>query len=138
MKSWNAQNAGKKAGGVKKNPDGYKYISVSVDNKNYIASHIIWVLKTGKYPEVTIDHKDRNSLNNSWENLRLANHSNQANNRKGKKNWKGVFKQKGRYRSRIKVNKKNISLGIFDCPAAASFAYQIAADIHFGEFARAF
>ena len=41
-----------------------------------------------------------------------------------------------KWMARIKVNGVGIYLGLFDCPAAAHFAYIIEADKQFGEFAR--
>lgn len=144
MKIWNTKHAGKPAGTIKvREKDNYKRLMISIDHKQYGASHLYWFIMTGSWPETTIDHDDTNPLNNKFSNLRLANQSNQEANKKvkkGKKLPKGVsfHKKNQNFRARLKINQKEIHLGTFDCPAAASCAYQIAADIHFGEFARAF
>jgi hypothetical protein len=67
----------------------------------------------------------------------MRNVGKQAHNTSG---LKGVsfHKLRQKWRADIKVNQKKIFLGLFECPAVASFAYQIAADKYHGEFARAF
>ena len=87
------------------------------------------------------DHKNGNTLDNRRDNLRGANGSqNQANRKIGINNcsgYKGVSQaDSGRWRSRIMVNRKEISLGRFDTPQQAAYAYNQAALKHFGEFAR--
>jgi hypothetical protein len=69
---------------------------------------------------------------NRWCNLREAtaqeNLRNQGLRPCNKLGLKGVSLHKhGKYRAAIKVNKKQISLGYYKCPAAAHFAYVVAA-----------
>lgn len=95
-----------------------------------------------RWPTEYIDHVDRNKTNNRIVNLREANGSqNNANNIKRRNaltsKLKGVRAHRDTYQSYITKNRTFIYLGQFDCPAAAHFAYLIAADHHFGEFARA-
>ena len=49
---------------------------------------------------------------------------------------KGVSRNKQKWRARIKVAGECIDLGQVSCPAAAHFAYVVAADKFFGEYAR--
>lgn len=87
-----------------------------------------------------VDHIDRNPLNNTRENLRLAtaqqnniNRSKQSNNTSG---YKGVFKHvKGGYFAAIGYNGKRKYLGYFKNPIDAAIAYNKAATKYYGNFA---
>lgn len=88
-----------------------------------------------------IDHKDRNTLDNRKSNLRYATYGqNKANSKKlkiGSSQYKGVCldKTSGRWRARIGYA-GNANLGSFVSEEAAARAYDKAAIIEFGEFAR--
>lgn len=87
-----------------------------------------------------IDHIDGNPLNNSKINLRICSHNDNIKNlSKHKDNtsgYKGVTKRRNKWRARICVNRKHISLGCFLTKEEAARAYNEAAIIYFGEFAR--
>lgn len=94
-------------------------------------------------PRVEIDHKDLNGLNNQKSNLRVATRSqNGANCRKCSKptssQFKGVYfrKNRNRWHARIKINGQRKSLGFYVNEEDAARAYNNAAVIAFGEFAR--
>lgn len=77
-----------------------------------------------KYP--WIDHKDRNKLNNTVDNLRWANPSmnNQNKTKFGKKSrYFGVSFQKGRYIASIQHNFVQYYLGGYDTEEEAAMAY---------------
>ncbi len=82
--------------------------------------------------EKTIDHKDRNPLNNQRDNLRAGTHRDNSlntglssNNTSGRK---GVYQigTTGRWRSMIKVHRKIIFLGNFDTFGEAVEARRVA------------
>lgn len=53
--------------------DAYGYRVLSHNYKKYKAHRIIWKLMTGEDPgELMVDHINRDTLNNAWHNLRLA------------------------------------------------------------------
>lgn len=87
-----------------------------------------------------VDHIDRNGLNNTRSNLRIATVvQNQANARISKSNttgFKGVRKHKGKFMARISVNGNRLFLGMFATPELAHAAYMEAAIKYHGEFAR--
>lgn len=89
-----------------------------------------------------VDHKDGDGLNNRRENLRICNtiHNtwNQRLRRDNLSGFKGVqfHRTTGKWRARIRVLGKLISLGLHEDKVAAAKAYNRAAVEHFGEFAR--
>jgi hypothetical protein len=90
-------------------------------------------------PGQICDHIDGNTLENSRWNLRLTNASGNSRNRTGWKRKtlpKGVFPHRGRYRAMIRVNDRLIHIGMYPTPEDAARAYDGAAVVHFGEFAR--
>lgn len=124
------------------------YLLICIDGKKYQASRLAFLWMTGSWPVHDAEHRDGDPSHNQWENLRdatvsqnMQNKSIQSNNESG---LKGVSKHSlggvwtGKWRARIKPQSQSvIHLGLFDCPAAAHLAYVVAAQIHFGEFARA-
>lgn len=91
-------------------------------------THWIWFYQTGQFPTQVIDHIDGNKQNNKWENLRqvsqainLSNkHYPQTNNKSG---YLGVSAHQGKYKARLKINGKQITLWPFTTPEAAHEAY---------------
>lgn len=63
--------AGKAAGNLA--PHGY--VTVRLNRKLLYAHRIAWVLMTGVWPLVNIDHVNGNKADNRWTNLRLASQS---------------------------------------------------------------
>lgn len=94
-----------------------KYIKIQLKGKRYYAHRLAWLYVYGEMPKHTIDHIDHNGLNNSIDNLRDVLHSeNLKNVRKLKSNtsgYTGVWKQKNRWISEIRIKGKKISLGSF-------------------------
>lgn len=89
-----------------------------------------------------IDHKDLNGLNNQRGNLRWCTVSQNAHNSRirkdNKSGYKGVSWNKGskKWQANIKVDMKDMHLGLFFCIVKAARAYDTAARKYFGEFAR--
>lgn len=117
------------------------YIIISILNKGYLAHRLAWLYVTGKWPENEIDHKDRNVINNKWENLREANRQENSRNIKvrshNKLGVKGVSQIKNKYKAVINIGEgKDKYLGYFDTIEEAKEAYNDAALKYFGQFAK--
>lgn len=99
-----------------------------------------WLMLGAEKVEVTIDHRDRDKLNNRRTNLRICTQGENAKNTSIPTNntsgAKGVSQTPGgRWRARIWLDRVEIHIGTFDSVEDASAAYDRAAlDLH-GEFA---
>lgn len=88
---------------------------------------------TGEDPPALVDHIDGDRLNNSWNNLRLANKSENMANRVPPKNntsgFKGVSYSRSRrkYEVHIMKNRRRQFLGRFTTLSEAAAAYEVAA-----------
>lgn len=118
------------------NEHGHKY---AIFSNNKMHRVIMGVVKT---PEILVDHRDGNGLNNTRSNLRkctnnqnIMNQQIRSNNTSG---YKGVYFQK-KYRtycSNIMSNGKKYHIGSFKTLIEAAIAYnKYATELH-GEFAR--
>ena len=136
---WGNKMAGKKAG--HKSSDG-KYLKITIGKSDFYAQRIIWTWHFGQIPPgMEMDHIDGNGLNNCIENLRLATVSQNMSNRgvwKTKKSGlpKGVTIENGKFRARVVLHRKAYVVGYYSTPEEASDAYQQAAKLIHGEFAR--
>lgn len=89
-----------------------------------------------------IDHKDGDGLNNTRDNLRPANQSQNNMNAKPRKNstsqYKGVYwnSYHGKWSAHIHVDGRKVYIGRYATQREAALAYNQAAALHFGEYAR--
>lgn len=74
---WNVKHAGTFAG-VETN----KYFATCIQAIRYKTHRLIWLWVTGEHAMGEIDHKNGNSLDNSWKNLRVVSHQENSKNRK--------------------------------------------------------
>ncbi|MBU1260519.1 MAG: HNH endonuclease [Planctomycetes bacterium] len=117
---------------------GNKCYAVCYEGKLILHMHrMIMNAPKGK----VVDHKDRNGLNNTKSNLRLATYSQNCCNRiisrpKSSK-YRGVIyiKKTNKYRAGIAIKGEKIHLGCFENEEAAGRAYDKAAKELHGEFA---
>lgn len=102
----------------------------------YSVGQIAWFLYHNKWATQEIDHIDGNPQNNTKDNLRQANRSQQCQNRAaGVKNRpnKGVYKREygNKWAAQIWANNKCINLGVFSSESEAILARkQAALELH--------
>lgn len=121
-----------------------KYLVIRVNNSLYLAHRLAWLLITGEFPKDKLDHKDADSLNNRFNNLREATQAQNARNTRVRSDNKSAFKGvswdqiNSKWVARIRVYRGRYrNLGRFNDPAEAHEAYMSAAREIAGEFARA-
>lgn len=129
-----------KVGAVAGSRSTHGYITIRLLGKLYYAHTLAWFYISGAWPTGLIDHQDTNRSNNRILNLRLSNHSTNAQNSNphtdSLSGYKGVRPYRKRFAARIRVSGVNTHLGTFDSPEAAAEAYDAAAIKHFGQFAK--
>jgi citrate synthase len=142
---WNRHKAGTPAF-VTKSARGYLRACLTYEGREIeiLAQRAAWVLMTGEYPADQVDHKNTNTADNRWCNLREATQSQNNRNRSASPSATSGLKgavpcsvQPGKWRSSIWVDGKSVHLGRFASAEAAHAAYAAAARKHYGEFARA-
>jgi hypothetical protein len=134
--AWNSRHAGNSAGTSVKG-----YVVISIFGRRYLAHRLAWLLIHGEWPSSDLDHIDLDKSCNRISNLRKATPSqNQANKRArdSASGFKGIYwdTRKRKWRAQIRKDKKRYHLGLFDAPKDAHLAYQKAAELLHGEFAR--
>jgi hypothetical protein len=89
-----------------------------------------------------LDHKNRDGLDNQWENLRPASLSQNMANRTSfqgsSSKYKGVdwYRKTQKWRAQIRQNNRGFHIGYFFFEEDAARAYDEQARLRFGEFAR--
>jgi hypothetical protein len=99
------------------------YYRVSADGTIYDVHRLIYIYHFGAIPKkLEIDHINRTRNDNRIENLRLVTSSQ---NKCNVDNQKGYYfsKPEQKFRARISVDKKRISLGLYDTEEEAEKAY---------------
>lgn len=111
------------------------------NGENKLCTHIIFFIMTGRWlgEGKVIDHKDNNSYNNSWENIREATKKQNSHNKQPIGRWLHTDKQLavgvevtpyGHYRVKL----KGIHLGTFSNLTNANECTNNARQLLYGEF----
>jgi hypothetical protein len=135
---------GDPAGYLDKSQGRYR---IGVDRRFYRASRLAVLWMTGEWPQGEVDHKNANTMDDAWHNLRVATRSENQHNRGVRKDtttgFKGVRFQRsahgnrcGYYVAQIGVGGKRVYIGSFKTAEEAAAAYAKAAVEHHGVFAR--
>ncbi len=110
---------------------------IVIDGVSYRAHRLIWYMQTGMLPKHQVDHRNGDSDDNRWINLREAtNAQNRANTNRMKNNksgFKGVIAVGNRWQATLSGR----YIGRYKTPEEAHQAYLKAAIEKYGEFARA-
>lgn len=122
-----------------KHAKGYR--AGAVAGITVLAHRAAWAMHYGRWPSGLIDHINGNPADNRISNLRECNNAqNLANGapRAGTSRFKGVVWRPSnrKWISNITVRGKYIHLGTFNSETDAANAYDAAAKLYFGEFAR--
>jgi hypothetical protein len=126
------------------NDTGRRDVRISIDGVLYQGHRLAFAWMTGEQPPQNLDHRDLNTRNNAWENIRPATHSTNGANRPVQVNnlstgVKGVYHYPDRKkpwlarlqcRGALRLNR------FFATQDEAVAAYRAAALEWFGEFAR--
>lgn len=136
-KGWNTKFANKEVSGS----PNTEYIWISIHNMNYLLHRVIVVYESGIDAEV-VDHKDLNKKNNAWDNLRIANQSQNRCNapigaKLGKSGVKGLSQTKqGQWKGRVTFKGQHYNTARYDLKEDAVKALEaLRISIH-GEFSR--
>ncbi len=120
-------------------PNNRGYATASVNGKTRFMHRVVVERMKLDLTGGEVDHINQDRLDNRRNNLRIATRSqNKMNCGKPRDNtsgYRGVAKDRNKWRSQIQVNGELIHLGCFDTPEEASDAYCEAAEKYFGEFA---
>lgn len=119
------------------------YIRVKLDRTTYLLHRIIWAIHSGKFDEeLEIDHINGNRLDNRFDNLRLATHTENNRNRSVNSNNKlgirGVYwhATAQKYYAYVGFNGRREHLGSFDSVATAEQVVKAARASRHGAFAK--
>ncbi len=114
-------------------PDGYA--ALTNGNLNVLLHRFVMKMLWSKE---NLDHINGNKLDCRKRNLRVATPSQNQQNRKPYKGFKGVCwrRRKQKFTATINVGGRNQHLGYFKTDIEAAIAYNVAALQHYGEFAR--
>ncbi len=130
-------SVGQRAGCIKTSK-GDSRRKIRIDGFEYFDSRLAWFYVTGAWPEREVDHRDRDSLNCAWGNLRQATRLKQLANQSvrvtSKSQVKGVRASGSKYLAAIRIDGKLTHLGTFDTKAGAGKAYADKAIKLHGEF----
>lgn len=111
-----------------KNTTGH--LQCRVNGRLYLVHRLIWMFVHGKFPVGEIDHIDGDKANNKIGNLRDVSHRENMQNIKkafagSKTGLLGTYphKKTGKFAAAIRMNGKQVHLGLFETAADAHIAY---------------
>lgn len=126
--TWKVRRGGIKAGSIAGSSDVDGYQRVMVNGKYVKAHRIAFLLMTGKWPKLPIDHINGVKDDNRWSNLReVPTHVNLQNRHKpnatNSTGLLGVFPRNGKFKAALWVGGKSKHLGTFNTAEEAHQRY---------------
>ena len=117
-----------------------RYCYIRIKRRTFTAHKLAWVCFYGEWPVCSLDHINRDGLDNRLYNLRLATRAQNGINRGKQRNntsgYKGVIRNRqGNWFAQIKKDRRAVYLGIFPDRVSAAKAYDAKAREMFGVFA---
>lgn len=108
--------------------NGTGYLHVGLAGRKLRVNRIVWAMHHGSWPSGEVDHIDGDPLNNRIENLRDVTHGvNMMNRRRPRADSSvgvlGVERHHDKFRVRIRVDGKQLTVGRFDTVEEAGAAY---------------
>ena len=115
------------------------YVTIRIDQRDYLAHRLMWLYVYGGFPVLNVDHIDRDKTNNRPTNLRIATEKQNAENRplksKNSSGHRGVFYRKylksKPWHVSITNNRKTIHVGYYATADEAIAARRAAEDQYF-------
>lgn len=103
------------------------YLQCTYKSRQYKVHRLIWRVAYGEWPTGQVDHVNKDKSDNRLINLRAGTSLNQHN-RDMPLPSSGIVgahwdKNKGKFKSSIRVDGEDIFLGYFNCPTSASLTY---------------
>ena len=130
FKSWNTRYAGEVAGYVWTNTRGYPTLRLTLFGEDWLVHRLVFLWMGEALPE-QVDHLNRDSLDNRWDNLCASSQEeNMKNLSMFSNNTSGVTgvcwdKSNSKWKARVKINGKFRALGCFtDLQEAAEVVYK--------------
>ena len=136
-RNWRPDLIGTEAGSARKDRSDTKYWFIKLNQVSYKRCYLVFLCLHNSWPAL-IDHIDRDSLNDAGTNLRAATNQQNVWNRRQPRTGKllpmGVRKHGKRFSVRIKLNDKEMHIGVYDDVETAVNAYAAKRKELFGEF----
>lgn len=105
--------------------------------KTILAHIVAYAIVEGRWPDDDLDHKNRRQSDNRWKNIRPLGRRRNSFNRSLNKNsttgFRGVSRFGKRFRASLRIDRRYVSIGLFDDPESAAIAWTKVAREQYGD-----